>query len=204
MSEKIGKRELAKREKREKILAQAIELFSKYGYEATTIQMIADGVGISFGSVFSYFKTKDSLYEAAVLEPLDQLKAQLLTIDYETKDPLSEIKRFAEDNILLYSKNRVYLRLIQQAVSGVDAQPAIVEQLDRFYFEFQVGYLIPLIEKGQKYGQLYDGDPKVIAISYFSFLNGIRLTIGNDEGHEIWKHLIPQAVRLFGPKEGMS
>lgn len=203
MAEKMGKREIQKREKRKNILDAAIKSFSENGYDSTTIQMIANSVEISFGSVFTYFKTKELLYETAVIEPLNEFKEQLLTINYDSTDIYGEIFHIVKENIRLFSRNRIYLRLIQQALGRVDKHPAIAEQLDAFYSEF-IDKLTPLIEKGQERGKLLPGDPSIIASSYFSFINGIRLTIGVDEDHAIWDQMVHQAIRLFGPTEEVN
>jgi AcrR family transcriptional regulator len=43
------------------ILGAALELFQERGYEATTMRAIADGVGVSLGSSYHYFPTKEHL-----------------------------------------------------------------------------------------------------------------------------------------------
>ena len=43
------------------ILAAALELFQEKGYEATTMRAIADRVGVSLGSSYHYFPTKEHL-----------------------------------------------------------------------------------------------------------------------------------------------
>jgi AcrR family transcriptional regulator len=43
------------------ILAAALELFGEKGYEATTMRAIADRVGVSLGSSYHYFPTKEHL-----------------------------------------------------------------------------------------------------------------------------------------------
>jgi AcrR family transcriptional regulator len=43
------------------ILSAALELFQEKGYEATTMRSIADRVGVSLGSSYHYFPTKEHL-----------------------------------------------------------------------------------------------------------------------------------------------
>lgn len=43
------------------ILSAALELFQEKGYEATTMRAIADRVGVSLGSSYHYFPTKEHL-----------------------------------------------------------------------------------------------------------------------------------------------
>ncbi|WP_349409750.1 TetR/AcrR family transcriptional regulator [Pseudalkalibacillus sp. SCS-8] len=203
MTAQIGKREAAKQAKRKRILEEATYLFSSRGYKETTIQKIAEASEISFGSVFTYFETKEKLLEAAILEPLEEVRNHLLVIDYETEDVLGELRRLISRNIQLFSTNRVYLQLIQQVLGRPESHEEyeeIARVLDNFFNEF-VQKVIPLIEKGQQQGRLKTQDPEVIAMAYFGFLNGIRLTMGLDEDHILWEKFIEPAYQLFGPIE---
>lgn len=46
----------------EKLFLAAFSLFSRYGYEGTTVRMIADQAGVSAGQVTFYFGSKEKLY----------------------------------------------------------------------------------------------------------------------------------------------
>jgi AcrR family transcriptional regulator len=53
-------------ERREKILAAALDCFVENGYEGTRMQEIASRCGTSYGLVYHYFPTKESIYCALV------------------------------------------------------------------------------------------------------------------------------------------
>jgi AcrR family transcriptional regulator len=57
----VGKAEDNKRDKYERILAAARELFSHNGYERTTMEAIADRAGVAKGSVFFHARSKSAL-----------------------------------------------------------------------------------------------------------------------------------------------
>ncbi|MET9260218.1 TetR/AcrR family transcriptional regulator [Amycolatopsis sp. NPDC004079] len=61
---------------RTRLLATALRLFSEHGVEGTSLQMIADELGVTKAAVYYHFKTKSEITEA-VAEPgireLDQL-----------------------------------------------------------------------------------------------------------------------------------
>ena len=50
----------------ERILDSAFSVFGEYGFQATTLKQIAQGAGISSGSVYTYFPDKEALFTAAV------------------------------------------------------------------------------------------------------------------------------------------
>jgi len=45
----------------DKILNAAIELMGKHGYHGTSVQMIADKIGVTKSTVFHYFKNKEGI-----------------------------------------------------------------------------------------------------------------------------------------------
>ena len=57
----LGRRERNKRDKMERIEQAARELFSRQGFEATTIRQIAERADIGLGTVFSYTANKNDL-----------------------------------------------------------------------------------------------------------------------------------------------
>jgi AcrR family transcriptional regulator len=61
MSALTGKRARGKAERREKILAAALALFQKRGFEGTTTKAIARKAGLAEGTIFNYFKTKEDI-----------------------------------------------------------------------------------------------------------------------------------------------
>ena len=57
----VGRRERNKRDKLERIIAAARELFDTYGVDAVTTQQIADKADIGTGTLFLYAKSKSEL-----------------------------------------------------------------------------------------------------------------------------------------------
>ncbi|MET0785721.1 MAG: helix-turn-helix domain-containing protein, partial [Paenisporosarcina sp.] len=83
--------QLKMRAKRERILDEAIRLFSEQGYNDTTISKVAKEAGISFGSVFTYFATKEELFYSAITEPLEKFSVELLDFNPKADHPLDEL-----------------------------------------------------------------------------------------------------------------
>jgi AcrR family transcriptional regulator len=60
-----GLRERKRHETSERIIEQGLKLFVKNGYEATTLEAIAEAAGISRRTFFYYFKSKEDILLAA-------------------------------------------------------------------------------------------------------------------------------------------
>lgn len=64
--------------KRKAILDAAREIFSRQGYETTTIAEIAAAAGIAVGTVYLYFRNKREIYIDASLSWVFEIAAELL------------------------------------------------------------------------------------------------------------------------------
>lgn len=61
MIEKLTPRDIESQSKRKKIAQAALELFKLYGYENTTIADISKACGMSSGSIYHFFGSKEGL-----------------------------------------------------------------------------------------------------------------------------------------------
>ncbi|QFR49578.1 TetR/AcrR family transcriptional regulator [Sulfurimonas lithotrophica] len=58
--------------KRKMILDEALIMFEECGYEELKISDLAKKIGISVGTIYSYFKSKEELYSACVLSEMEK------------------------------------------------------------------------------------------------------------------------------------
>ncbi|HET7577696.1 MAG TPA: TetR/AcrR family transcriptional regulator [Bacillales bacterium] len=187
-----------RKEKRDKILQEAITLFSRNGYSQTTISDVAKASDVSFGSVFTYFSSKENLFRAAVSEPLEKWGPLFFDVAEKDGTPLEKIQQMVREQVKVFLREGPYLRLIQYVLGQPDRFEEEVKNLDHFLDQFQVT-LRPIIEQGQECGELERIDPNLVTLSYLSFINGIRLTLTDYFDYENWELYVDQALRLFGP-----
>ena len=62
---------------RQQILETAQRLFAELGYDATSLQMIADETGLTKAAVYYHFRAKDEILHAAMQPGIERLKALL-------------------------------------------------------------------------------------------------------------------------------
>ena len=70
----MEKKKSARCQKRKKIIDKAWELFAKNGYEETKVEDITKDLGISKGSFYTYFATKEEL----LYEVLEKIKKEVI------------------------------------------------------------------------------------------------------------------------------
>ncbi|MEA2022664.1 MAG: TetR/AcrR family transcriptional regulator, partial [Actinomycetota bacterium] len=84
-----GRREQKKQETFDSIVSSAAWSFQDTGYHASTIEVIAADAGVSVGTVYNYFGTKNAILLAVVTRDTeDALTEAGETIDLSSGDPV--------------------------------------------------------------------------------------------------------------------
>ncbi|BBM58242.1 TetR family transcriptional regulator [Leptotrichia trevisanii] len=88
----MERKKSVKSQKRKKIVDKAWELFAKNGYEETKVEDITKELGVSKGSFYTYFATKDEL----LYEILGKIKKEIIDT-LETIDTNQVSEKILED-----------------------------------------------------------------------------------------------------------
>jgi len=80
-------------EKREKILTVAASEFAGKGFDKANINVIAKKAGISIGSMYNYFSSKENLFLAIVEYGYDVLESVIADIDLDEGDIFDKIEK---------------------------------------------------------------------------------------------------------------
>jgi AcrR family transcriptional regulator len=108
------------RQTRRRLLEAAKTVFERDGFLQARVQDICDGAGISHGSFYTYFVSKEEIFA----EVVDSVELDLLTPDQVPSDaaPAERIRMANEHYLRAYAANAKLLRVIHQ-VSTID--PAV-------------------------------------------------------------------------------
>lgn len=112
----VGRRERNKRDKLERIISAARQLFEAHGVDAVTTQQIADKADIGTGTLFLYAKSKSELFllvqNSSYAVALDEGKAAAADIPDVVEALLAIIRPVVECNRTHIENGRTYLREI--------------------------------------------------------------------------------------------
>lgn len=163
----MNQRQKQKEGRRREILDKSLDLFVRHGYTGTSTREISRALDISSGLMFHYYETKEQLYLAHLRTALDGIHM----IEEYLGLPLSPVRIFHEiaESMLSYfavspSTAKVFL-LAKQALYAdylTDEMKETAAQMN------VVDLLVPVVRKGQQQGELRDGDPRSLALCFFS------------------------------------
>lgn len=125
---------------REKILATAIDLFAKRGFNGTTTKEIAEAAEVNESLIFRHFSTKKELYGAIIEKKIDEepgIELPLKTYK-DTKDDYLIFKSIAERMLDKCGNDSSFIRLLHfSALEG--------HELSDMFFSTYVEYVDMLL-----------------------------------------------------------
>ena len=167
---RLEKKKSARSQKRKKIIDKAWELFAKNGYKETKVEDITKNLGISKGSFYTYFATKDEL----LYEVLGKIKKEIIenleniNVDQTPEKVLEDYVK-AKMNYAVKILNNMKLRVVEKYL--IDPKLRILfQELQEKSTNF---IKINIVEKfNSKNGNKYNADviSEFILISIEEFL----------------------------------
>jgi AcrR family transcriptional regulator len=122
-----------KAERPQEILEAAFVEFSRNGYAMTTLDQIAEGAGVTKGTIYVYFENKEHLFISMVREitkaTLDTVHEMLETHEGTTADLLRAQFSFIYQHIVEDRRRREVLRML------IAEAPRFPELADRYHQE---------------------------------------------------------------------
>jgi AcrR family transcriptional regulator len=172
-------------DKREVILAAALELFVERGFYGTAVPEIADRASVGAGTIYRYFESKEALVNELYREHKLRF-GQVALDDFPATAPTREqfrvlwmrMARFAVD----HPSSFVFLELHHHA-RYLDARSREVEQRMTSLFRH-------VVVGAQARGELKSGDPRVLmGLVMGGFIGVIRGCVEDDRplGEADWK-----------------
>ena len=118
--------------RRQDILAAAARAFARRGFERTEVDEVALATGISKGTVYRYFPSKEALFLAAVDAGMRRLTERVDTAASTVADPLDRIAAAIRAYLAFFDEfpETVELLMIERAVFRHRKKPTYFEHRD--------------------------------------------------------------------------
>ena len=183
MERKKGK----KNQKRKKILDKAWELFRKNGYEETKVEDITRELGVSKGSFYTYFKTKDEvLYE--ILERIKKENEERINKINVNQEPSKILEDYviSKMNYIVKLLNNMKISSINRNLSNSKLKN-FFEELRKVSIEFIKKNIVEKLNKinGNKYNLEIISEFVYLAIEEFLYNEFVLKNFKNLESSDL-------------------
>ena len=128
-TEKLPRREREKLRQRQEMLDAALELFSEKGYHKVSMHEIAEKAEFAIGTLYKFFKNKEDLYKALVLEKSDEIHAAAMKAIEEPDDEIEKLRNYVRAKGQFFHENVSMVRLYFAETRGASFN--IMAGLDR-------------------------------------------------------------------------
>lgn len=161
-------------ERTSQIITAAEDVFTKKGFAEARMDDIAEETGLSKGSLYNYFKSKDDLI-IAILDRIFQREFKMFDeIDLSTMSATETVNHFVDT---VAKDIRLMLRLMPIAYEflALAFRNKTVQKALKVYVNRYMDILVPIIENGIASGEFKEVDPKEVAIAMGAVLEGTIL-----------------------------
>ena len=107
-------------EKKQKILITAMKLFSKTSFHQTSMQQIADVCGVSKGSLYTHFKSKEELLSEIFTYYYQLLNDQIAASETDTESSQEAFIRRTSIRIRHYCQFQEFFQMQMNEIKGLD------------------------------------------------------------------------------------
>lgn len=137
-NEKLPRREREKLRQRQEMLAAALELFSEKGYHNVSMQEIAEKAEFAIGTLYKFFKNKEELYQALVLEQSDRFHDALVRAIEAPGDEIEKLRRYVRTKGEMFRGNLPFIRLYLAESRGAsyNLKAGLNEEVRKRYYDF--------------------------------------------------------------------
>ncbi len=187
--------------KRRQIIEGARELFLAQGFDAASMGEIARAAGVSKGTLYVYFESKEHLFEAIVEDERRAQAEQVFSLDSDDHDVGAVLTRLGA----------AYVRFLAQptAVSAIRTVIAIADrmpEIGRKFYEFGpqcgISRLAKYLEDQVKAGVLAIDDCEIAAGQFLdscqsTMLKPVLFNAAGAPSEARIRHVVGIAVRTF-------
>ena len=145
-----------------RILASAKDLFAEAGFNAVSMNAIAERADVSKANVFHHFKSKNALYLEVLKTACNESSSQIDQLGHGTGPLVERLRKFSQSHLANILQDEKISRLIQRDLleNGPQRGKEFAEQV----FGQNFASLVEILRSGQKKGELNKGiDPAMLA-----------------------------------------
>lgn len=172
MSEALSRREQMREERRKQILESALAVFSQKGFHASNVSDVAAHAGVSQGTIYWYFSSKEELFDAAIMayfEGFGVEMAAVLQSDGTASEKLRALGRSMDQFVI--GAQQVFVAFLGYWASSQDRQDSAQFWIDLLH-EY-TDEVVGVIEEGIRSGEFKQVDARALVWALAAAYDGL-------------------------------
>lgn len=154
---------------RERIMREAAMLFGRSGFDGSSLNDLAAEVGISKAGLYHYFRTKQEVYDAIIIETQRSLFEYVSAAVGRTADPREQVLAFMAAHAEFFERHYWEFRCMLVSFTGMSAPDS---RHDAVVLRERYEHLLrDLIAEGMRQGRFREVDAASTGRAVLSMLN---------------------------------
>lgn len=159
-----GLREQKKNKTRAAILNAALNLFTRQGYDNTSISQLAQAAGIGKGTIYGYFQTKSEIFLAFCEDQLALVYQELAEKSRPDTPLIDKLLTLFMGEFRFVNQNREFGRiLLRETVFPKELTVERSQELDNKYIDL----MIPMFKQAQKRKEMRTDLELILVVGHF-------------------------------------
>jgi AcrR family transcriptional regulator len=185
--------------RKDQILAAAAAVFARRGLSQARMDDIVKEAGLSKGTLYWYFESKDAVIEALMQQVFDPEFAWLREMVQQHEIPVSErLNAFVERSIAVADnvEEQGLLPLFTDYIA-LAARSERARQVLQAYNQAGRDLLVPLFQRAVECGEFRPVDPDIAYMSFATLIDGLMISVYTYPHHLPLSQRIRAAARLL-------
>ena len=161
-SSALGLRDEVSALKRARTLAAAVDLFSANGYENTTLEEVAQLLGVTKPFIYAYFQSKVQLLAEICAYGISSSQEAITSVKNLEAAPYEKLELFAHRFVTAVLEGRKQIAIFTREEKNL--LPADLEKINAMRREFDRD-LMNLLREGMKSGEFEINDPHLVSLA---------------------------------------
>jgi len=173
---------------KKKIIGAALEIAVEKGWDAVTLEAIAQKVGVTKGALYAYFENRDALWHEVLFEVFKNIRIGIETTLGTTDDLDTMILNLAD---LIFDQQKPYVTIFYQLPTRLPQDPRCREEFTRIFDGNRI-LIRDCLARKKAEGKLSNCvDPETASTTIIAMTMGLRLgslLLGRDSdvSKKIW------------------
>lgn len=146
--------------RRKAILEAAEKSFTNFGYKATTMEQVAKMANVGKGTIYTFFKNKEELFDEIISSLLLEMKEEADRVIDESAPFFENVHRALYKMLEYRMKHQLTIKIFQESQElGTKAVQEVVRKVERMIVQYMKAKIESAIEKGE----IAPCDPEITA-----------------------------------------
>lgn len=185
-----------RKHRQRQILQAARDVFAKDGFDSARMDDVADASGLSKGTLYLYYKSKDDLIAGLLKTTFNDLLVQLRALLEIDKSVQTRLLDYAQQMTSYMQQDASTLNIAYEFYAVAARQPNVRRLLQTYFADYRAA-LTALLEQGIQRGEFTRFDTTQAAMILIALLEGLTLLWFTDPDAVQLEAVLSAALRDF-------